>query len=55
MNREMVDQRITMYFESWVEKDFNKFISVIHDNAIVRECTGAVIEGKEALQRWFTE
>lgn len=55
MNREIVVQRITMYFQSWVEKDFDKFISVIHDEAIVRECTGAVIEGKDELQRWFTE
>lgn len=44
-----------MYFESWVEEDFEKFASSLDDEAIVRECTGAIIEGRDELHRWFTE
>ncbi|WP_055108638.1 nuclear transport factor 2 family protein [Paenibacillus ihumii] len=55
MNRDKAIEIVTLYFESWMEKDFIKFTKVMHDEAIVRECTGAVIEGKDELTRWFTE
>lgn len=55
MNRDQAIEIINLYFEAWVEKNFGKFAKVVHDNAIVRECTGAVIEGKDELYRWFRE
>lgn len=55
MNRDKAVETITLYFESWVRKDFEKFTRVMHDKAIVRECTGAIIEGKDELSRWFTQ
>lgn len=55
MNRDKAIETITIYFESWLEKNSIKFTKVMHDEAIVRECTGAVIEGKDELKRWFTE
>ncbi|WHX50923.1 hypothetical protein QNH46_09900 [Paenibacillus woosongensis] len=53
MNRDKAIEIINLYFESWMEKDFHKFIKVMHNEAIVRECTGAVIAGKDELRRWF--
>lgn len=55
MNRDKIEEQIKRYFDAWVECDFEKFKSVVHEGAIVRECTGAVIEGKQQLHRWFTE
>lgn len=55
MHRNDAVDTITFYFESWVENDFSKFSRVIHDEAIVRECTGAIIEGKDELRKWFAQ
>lgn len=54
MNRNQVTSIVNDYFESWVKKDIGMFSNVIHDAVIVRECTGAVMEGKEELVKWFT-
>lgn len=55
LSRNQAEDLIKTYFHSWIEKNFEQFTSVIHDEAIVRECTGAVIEGKAELHRWFKE
>jgi hypothetical protein len=55
LNRAHVVQLISTYFQSWVDQDFDMFNSVVHKEAVVRECNGAVIEGKAELFRWFTE
>lgn len=31
------------------------FSKVVHNAAIIRECTGAVMEGKNELVNWFTQ
>ena len=54
MNRDVAVDLITRYFKAWVNKDFDLFAGTVHDEATVREYTGAVIEGKEQLHRWFT-
>jgi ketosteroid isomerase-like protein len=55
MNREEAKDLITRYFRAWVKRDFDLFAGTVHDETVVRECTGAVIEGKEQLHRWFRE
>ncbi|CAH0121107.1 hypothetical protein PAE9249_03633 [Paenibacillus sp. CECT 9249] len=55
MNRDQATQIIRQYFESWVKKDMEMFRSVLHDKAIVRECNGTVIEGRDELTNWFTQ
>jgi ketosteroid isomerase-like protein len=55
LNRNQVTKIINDYFESWVKKDLESFCNVIHDKVIVRECTGAVIEGKHEVINWFTQ
>lgn len=54
MNRDKAVDLITRYFKAWEDKDFDLFAGTIHDAAIVRECTGAIIEGREQLHRWFS-
>ncbi|WP_338543359.1 nuclear transport factor 2 family protein [Paenibacillus tundrae] len=55
MERETAVEVINQYFRSWVEKDFNLFVGSIHEEAIVRECTGEVIQGRDELNRWFKQ
>ncbi|WP_018750865.1 nuclear transport factor 2 family protein [Paenibacillus sanguinis] len=55
MNRDEAVEKINLYFEAWVEKNFKKFEKLVHENAIVRECNGGVIEGRDELHRWFKE
>lgn len=55
MNRDQATGLITSYFESWVEQNADQFRRTIHEDGVVRECTGAVIQGKHQLERWFTE
>ncbi|WP_043891125.1 nuclear transport factor 2 family protein [Paenibacillus sp. Aloe-11] len=55
MNRNQAFRIIGEYFESWIKKDTEIFNKVIHDAAIIRECTGAVMEGKNELVNWFTQ
>lgn len=55
MNKNQAVELIALYFESWVEQNYEKFTRTVHEEAIVRECTGAVIQGKHELDRWFTE
>lgn len=53
MNRNEASQIIREYFESWIKKDIAMFGKVVHEEAIVRECTGAVMQGKDELKNWF--
>lgn len=39
--------KITFPNEAWIKKDIKMFSKVVHEAAIVRECTGAVMEGKK--------
>lgn len=55
MNRNQVTKTVSDYFESWIKKDIGMFSNVIHDAAIITECTGAVMEGKDELVSWFTQ
>ncbi|GGH27434.1 nuclear transport factor 2 family protein [Paenibacillus segetis] len=55
MNRNQTSIIINEYFESWIKKDMEMFTKVVHDEAIIRECTGAVMEGKNELENWFTQ
>lgn len=55
MNRELAEELIAHYFNAWVKKDMEAFKRVLHNHAVVRECTGAVIKGEAALHRWFAE
>lgn len=55
MNRKLAEELITRYINAWVNKDFETFKQVVHHQACVRECTGAVITSKAELHRWFTE
>lgn len=54
MKRDQAFEIINEYFESWIKKDIKMFSKVLHEAAIVRECTGAVMEGKSELVSWFT-
>ena len=55
MNREKAFEKINQYFTSWIEKDVNLFESVLHDESVIRECTGTVIQGRDQLNRWFIQ
>lgn len=55
MNRNQASIIISEYFESWIKKDIEMFSRVVHDAAIIRECTGAVMEGKNELLIWFAQ
>ncbi|MNJ34779.1 SnoaL-like domain protein [compost metagenome] len=55
MNNEFAEQMIRTYFKSWVDKDFQAFLSTLHHEAVVRECTGAEIQGRAEHERWFLE
>src|SRR5699024_6812615 len=55
MNRELAAELITCYINAWVDKEFETFKRVLHNNATVRECTGTVITGEAELHRWFKE
>jgi hypothetical protein len=55
MNRDKVFEKINQYFTSWIEKDFNLFESVLHDESVIRECTGTVIQGRDQLNGWFLQ
>lgn len=55
MEKEKVISLINDYFKAWVKKDKKLFLSTLHNEAIVRECTGAVCQGKTALEAWFTD
>jgi len=53
MNRDRAIDLISRYFKAWVDMDFDLFAGTVHDDATVRENTGAVMEGREQLHRWF--
>lgn len=54
-NRKAAEALVNAYMASWLQQDTDLFASVLHEEAIVRECTGAVIAGKEELNRWFRQ
>lgn len=47
MNRDRAIKIIHEYFESWTSKDIDLFNQNLHDGAVVRECNGAVIQGRD--------
>jgi len=53
MNRDRAIDLIRRYFKAWVDMDFDLFAGTVHDDATVRENTGAVMEGREQLHRGF--
>lgn len=53
MEKEAAKKLIEKYIKAWKEKDFKMLLSVLHEQAEVRESTGAVYQGKETLEKWF--
>ncbi|MDD5622958.1 MAG: nuclear transport factor 2 family protein [Actinomycetota bacterium] len=49
--KELIDK----YIKAWKEKDLNLFLSVLHNQVEVRECTGVIYQGKEILKKWFID
>lgn len=55
LDRNQASKLIDQYFESWIKQDLELFSKVVHEKAVIRECTGAVMEGKAELASWFTQ
>lgn len=55
MDKAKARELITAYCNAWVQNDSHLFSSVLHNEAVVRECTGSVMEGKVVLQQWFSD
>ncbi len=54
MEEKIARELIEKYFKAWKEKDLKSFLSVLHNQAEVRESTGAIYQGKKTLEKWFT-
>lgn len=55
MEEETVKKLIEKYIKGWKDRDLEMLLSVLHAQIEVRECTGAVYQGKETLEKWFTD
>ncbi len=44
---------IIQYFEAWVSKKRDVFMSTLHEDFYCKECTGDIYEGLEISARWF--
>ena len=44
---------INNYFNSWLQQDKELFLSQLHDEIIVRECTGDMYNNKVIASNWF--
>lgn len=55
MEKEAAKELIEKYIKAWKEKDLDLFLSVLHNLVEVRECTGAIYQDKETLEKWFID
>ncbi len=54
MKEETAKKLIEKYVNGWKDGDLKILLSVLHDRVEVRECTGAVYQGKKTIGKWFT-
>ncbi len=55
MLREIAKELVERYFKAWLDKNEEMFLSVLHDEIIIKESYGPVYEGKPACLRWFND
>lgn len=53
MDRMLAFTIIDRYFKSWLEQDKEAFLSLLHEEILVKECTGDTYNNKAIAQRWF--
>ncbi len=55
MNREQATRSIVAYFDSWVSRDLDRFLSALSDDAVIVECDGSAYRGRDRARRWFVD
>lgn len=53
MDAELSLHIISEYFESWINRDEELFLSLLDDDIVINECTGASYLNKQIAGKWF--
>ncbi len=53
MDKNLAFAMIDNYFRSWLEQDKELFLSQLHNDIVVRECTGDMYINKDISSKWF--
>ncbi len=55
MNKKLAYTITENYFDSWLKQDLKGFLSLLHDDIIIHECTGDVYNNKSIARMWFED
>ena len=53
MNKNLAYKIVDDYFKSWLKQDKEGFLSLLHEDVVVKECTGDVYKNKMIAEKWF--
>ena len=55
MNREQATGTIKAYFDSWLNRDIELFLSTLSDDVVIVECDSTTYRGIDRAHRWFSD
>lgn len=53
MNRKLAKNIVEDYFKAWIDQDKDLFLTLLHDEVVVYECTGDTYLNKNIAEKWF--
>lgn len=53
MNENLAFTITENYFDSWLKQDKKEFLSLLHDDVMIQECTGDIHNNKSIARKWF--